>query len=100
VQDFFMGKVKRWGDGTAVVPVDQVEKSPVRVEFSQTVLRKKVEAVKSYWLTIIFSGRGTPPVELKSDAAVVEAVRRDRGAVGYVAGDAPLGPGVRVITLK
>lgn len=99
-QDFFMGKVKRWSDGTNVVPVDQLEKSPVRVEFSQTVLKKKVEAVKSYWLTMIFSGRGTPPVELKSDAAVYEAVRKERGAIGYVTSDAPLGPGVRAITVK
>jgi ABC-type phosphate transport system substrate-binding protein len=99
-QDFFLGKSKKWSDGTAAVPVDQLEKSAVRAEFSQAVLKKKVEAVKSYWLTIIFSGRGTPPVELKTDAAVLEAVRKDRGAIGYVAADAPLGAGVKAITVK
>jgi len=44
--------------------------------------------------------RGTPPVELKTDAAVYEAVRKERGAIGYVTGDAPLGPGVHAITVK
>lgn len=99
-QDFFLGKTKKWSDGTAAVPVDQLEKSAVRAEFSQTVLKKKVEAVKSFWLTIIFSGRGTPPVELKSDSAVMDAVRKDRGAIGYVGSDVPLGPGVKAITVK
>jgi ABC-type phosphate transport system substrate-binding protein len=99
-QDLFLGKTKKWGDGTPAVPVDQLEKSPVRAEFSQAVLKKKVEAVKSFWLTIIFSGRGTPPVELKTDAAVLDAVRKDRGAIGYIAADTPLGAGVKVITVK
>jgi ABC-type phosphate transport system substrate-binding protein len=99
-QDFFMGKSKKWSDGTPAAPVDQLEKSAVRASFSQDVLKKKVEAVKSYWLTIIFSGRGTPPVELKSDAAVLEAVRKDRGAIGYIAAETALGPGVKVISVK
>jgi ABC-type phosphate transport system substrate-binding protein len=100
VQDVFFGKTSRWTDGTNVVAVDQLEKSPVRIEFSQKVMRKPVEAVKSFWLTKIFSGRGTPPVELKTDAAVMEAVRTQRGAIGYVSADTPLVAGVKAITVK
>jgi ABC-type phosphate transport system substrate-binding protein len=100
VQDFFLGKTTKWSDGTIVVAIDQIEKSAVREAFSNTVLKKKVEAVKSYWLTMIFSGRGTPPVELKTDAAVLDAVRTQRGAIGYVSGETKLVPGVTVITVK
>lgn len=99
-QDFFLGKVTRWSDGTPLVAVDQVEKSPAREEFSRTVLKKKVEAVKSFWLTQIFSGRGTPPVELKTDAAVIDAVRAQRGAVGYVSSETALPAGVRAVAVK
>lgn len=100
VQDVFFGKTTRWSDGTNVVAIDQLEKSAVRDEFSQKVLKKRVDAVKSFWLAKIFSGRGTPPVEHKSDAAVIEAVRTQRGAIGYVAADAVLGAGVKAITVK
>lgn len=99
-QDFFFGKVTRWSDGTPIVAVDQVEKSPVREEFSRVVLKKKVEAVKSFWLTQIFSGRGTPPVELKTDAAVIDAVRAQRGAIGYVSTETALPAGVRAVAVK
>jgi len=99
-QNYFFGKSTRWSDGTTVVPIDQLEKSAIREEFSKTTLKKRVEAVKSYWLTMIFSGRGTPPVELKSDAAVIEAVRTQRGAIGYVSAETALGTGVRVIAVK
>jgi len=99
-QDFFFGKTTRWSDGTPVVAVDQLEKSPVRADFSRDVLKKKVEAVKSYWLTQIFSGRGTPPVEVKSDAAVIEHVRTQRGAIGYVSSDTALPAGVKAVTVK
>lgn len=99
-QDFFFGKTTRWSDGTPVVAVDQLEKSAVREEFSRLVLKKKVEAVKSYWLTQIFSGRGTPPVELKTDAAVIDAVRAQRGAIGYVSSETALPAGVRAVAVK
>jgi ABC-type phosphate transport system substrate-binding protein len=99
-QDFFFGKTTRWSDGTPVVAVDQLEKTAVREEFSRVVLKKKVEAVKSYWLTQIFSGRGTPPVELKTDAAVIDAVRAQRGAIGYVSSETALPAGVRAVAVK
>jgi hypothetical protein len=80
----FLKEVTRWGDGEALRPVDLKPGNSVRKRFSETVLKRSVTAVKSFWQQRIFSGRGVPPPELESDDAVVAYVKEHRGGVGYV----------------
>lgn len=97
VSKMFLKKVSRWTDwdNTAVVAVDQLEKSPVREAFSDTVHKKSVSAIKSYWQRMIFSGRDAPPREVVTDAEVLGLVRGEPGAIGYVSDAAELGDGVK-----
>jgi hypothetical protein len=90
VQDAFLKRVTIWPTGELIRPVDQVSTSPVRRTFSQEVLKRPVEAVRSYWQQRIFAGRELPPPEVRSDDEVVRFVLREPGAVGYVSGDAPV----------
>jgi hypothetical protein len=48
---------------------------------------------------MIFSGKAVPPPALDTDAAVVEFVRRNPYAVGYVSPTTVLGSDVRVIVV-
>jgi ABC-type phosphate transport system substrate-binding protein len=95
----FLKKDTRWEGGEAVDPVDQSAKSPVRAAFSTEVHRKDVGAVKSYWQQQVFSGRGTPPPEMSSDAEVLAFVRSHAGAIGYVSSAAGVGEGLKVVRL-
>ncbi len=97
LQRLFLKKDTRWVGGEAVDPVDQSAKSPVRAAFTTQVHGKDVGSVKSYWQKQIFSGRGTPPPEMPSDAEVLAYVRSHVGAVGYVASDVAVGDGVKVV---
>lgn len=95
----FLKKATRWDDGQTIRPVDLPQASSVRKSFSNNVLRRSVSAVRNYWQQRIFSGRGVPPPELESEAAVAEYVARNPGAVGYVSGSVELGR-VKVLALK
>jgi ABC-type phosphate transport system substrate-binding protein len=97
--DLFLKKTTKWENGSAVMPVDQIESSSVREGFSKAVHGKTAAAVKSYWNQQIFSGREVPPVEKKSDAEVLSFVRSTPGAIGYVS-EAASADGVRVITIN
>jgi ABC-type phosphate transport system substrate-binding protein len=99
LQRLFLKKDTRWASGETVEPVDQSVKSPVRTVFTREVHGKDVGSIKSYWQKQIFSGRGTPPPEMPSDAEVLAFVRSHVGAVGYVASDAAVGDGVKVVKL-
>jgi ABC-type phosphate transport system substrate-binding protein len=78
-------------------PVDQPASARVRERFSRAVHGKSVAYVTRYWQRLIFSGRGIPPRQLPSDAAVIEFVKNNPNAIGYIAA----GPaeGVKVITV-
>ncbi len=80
----FLKRLRTWSDGTRAEPVDQVPSSAAREEFSELVHGRSVVTVEVYWKRMIFSGRGVPPRELESDAAVIEFVRSTPGAVGYI----------------
>src|SRR5688572_6623527 len=98
--DLFLKRVTRWDNGRAVTPVDLSDKNPTRGAFSKELLGKEVPWVKSYWQKMIFSGRATPPVELSSDNEVLEFVRNNADAIGYVSESATLPGGVRAVSVS
>lgn len=80
----FLKKATELKDGTAAKPVDQSSGSAVRAAFSNEVHGRSVASVKSYWQTLIFSGRAVPPREEPGDDAVVKYVAATPGSIGYV----------------
>jgi ABC-type phosphate transport system substrate-binding protein len=96
----FLKKTTTWPSGRMVAPVDQAKDSATRREFSRAVLGKDADAVASYWQQAIFSGRGVPPPEKGSDAAVVGFVGANPDAIGYVSAGAELGPSVKELVVR
>jgi ABC-type phosphate transport system substrate-binding protein len=88
---YFLKKATAWPSGKVVAPVDQEKDSATRAAFSQGVLHKSVAEVIAYWQQQIFSGRGVPPTEKRSDAEVVAFVEGNEGAIGYVSASAAAG---------
>ncbi len=99
ISDYFLKKETKWTNGDAVVPVDLSVKSGVREDFSNNIHGKSVSAIKSYWQQYVFAGKGTPPIEKNTDAEVVDFVKRNAGAIGYVSANADVS-GVKVLTVN
>ena len=95
----FLKQTSTWINGVPVIPVDQSSSSDTRTAFSQEVHGRDVSSIKSYWQRQIFSGRGVPPTEKTSDEEVLEFVRSNPGAIGYVSVNADLGAGVKVLNI-
>lgn len=86
VADIFLKKKIKWESEELILPVDQETDQAARKDFSKVVLNKTVYATRSYWQSRIFTGRGIPPPELKSDQEVIEYVSKHTHAIGYVTG--------------
>jgi hypothetical protein len=99
VAQAFLKKVVTWKSGDVIHPVDLDASSPIRRKFSEEVLGRSVSAVRSYWLQIIFGGRGVPPPEVKSDEEVIRFVLHEPGAIGYVSSRADV-RGAHVLTIQ
>lgn len=99
VSRLMLKKTTTWDHGEKVIPVDHTDRSVTRAAFTKKVLRKSISSIKAYWQQQIFSGRGVPPAELDSDAAVIAFVGRNPGAIGYVSKSAAIN-GVKSVRLQ
>ena len=87
--DVFLVKVVKWGDGSAIRPVDLSLTSPVRVAFASTILGYTAFQLNQYWRQEVAKGRVPPPVK-QSDDEVIAFVASNPGAIGYVADSAAI----------
>jgi len=98
VSDAFLTRSSQWPDHQGMLPVNLPADSPVRVEFSRVVLGKTVAAVETFVNRRLFSGQAKPPLVVKTEAEVLDFVRKNRGAIGYVSPSSTLS-GVHAISL-
>jgi ABC-type phosphate transport system substrate-binding protein len=95
----FLKKAAKWPSGLAAAPIDQGKQSKIRDTFARAVHGKAASALDAYWQQQIFSGGDVPPPEKGSDADVLEFVRSNKGALGYVSAGAALGADVKAVTI-
>jgi len=99
VSNYLLKKRSTWSGGIEVAPVDLVAKSSVREAFSKEIHGKTTAQVRAYWQQSVFSGKETPPREMETDDKVIEFVKANAGAIGYVSAGANT-TGVKVITVN
>jgi ABC-type phosphate transport system substrate-binding protein len=100
VARLFLKKSTTWDHGLKVVPIDRTANSTVRAAFSRQIHGKEVSFIRNYWQKLIFTGRGTPPPEAGSDREVLDFIRRNSGAIGYVASGTSLGSGIKALRVQ
>ncbi len=97
----YLGKRKMWAAGDAVKPCDLQEpgvdeEQTAMGHFSVRYLHKDMASLKSYWIKMIFSGKGEPPPAFKKPEEVIRFVSENPGSVGYLYSDQVTGA-VRVV---
>jgi ABC-type phosphate transport system substrate-binding protein len=75
----------QWPNGNNVVPLNLPEDNSLRKGFDSAVLGLDPDRVARYWIDRKIRGDARPPKKLSSPAAVVKAVAKTSGAIGYVA---------------
>ena len=96
----FFKQATRWDDGSKVVPIDQDKGSAVRAAFLDEVHAVDENGYAKYWVKVIFSGRGQPPIIVSGDASVLSVVAKDPAAIGYVSKGASLPNGVKTLEIS
>lgn len=99
VQRIFLGKEKRFPDGSESMPVNQEASSEARTQFDQNVLGRNSSQVAAYWSKLVFTGKGVPPEEVSGDSAVIELIKANKSVIGYI-DSASVTADVKVIPLN
>ena len=93
-----MKKTARWGNGRKILTVDQTKRTATRTLFTEEILGKRISQVTSYWQQMVFSGRAVPPPQKATDREVLDYVKANPDAIGYVSRAASL-KGVKVVAV-
>ncbi len=95
--NLYMGRVRRLPNGTPVYPVDLArEGGAEKADFYQRLLGRDLAEIRAYWVRLTFSGQASPPLQATSSEQVLDFVRRNPGAIGYVE-RSKVDPRVRVV---
>ncbi|TSA40536.1 MAG: phosphate ABC transporter substrate-binding protein [Methylococcaceae bacterium] len=84
VANLFLGKSSGYPDGSAAVPIEQTDATPAHEEFHKSITEKSASQLKSYWSKMIFSGKGTAPKEVSSNAELLKLISSNPAMIGYV----------------
>jgi TonB family protein len=86
LQRIFLEESGSLSNGTRVEPVLERD-GPVHKAFLQEYLGRTEDDLQTYYRALVFTGRGSMPKALGSDAEVVAYVAATRGAIGYVSSE-------------
>ncbi|RZI65811.1 MAG: hypothetical protein EOP13_31365 [Pseudomonas sp.] len=92
----YTGRARALPDGEVAMPLDQPRDSATRAEFYQMLTGMDIARINSYWARLHFTGQLQPPPAVGDDAAVIQRLRGDPNAIGYVTRE-PSNSAVRVV---
>lgn len=84
IKNIFMLDSEAFPDGSPALPIDHLKGSEQRKAFYQNVIEMSEQQVKNYYTTLVFTGKGRPPVSMASDKAIVEQVIKSERVMGYI----------------
>jgi ABC-type phosphate transport system substrate-binding protein len=98
LRDVFTGAASTLKDGSHVTPV-LLKAGGAHDEFLSAYVGKNDSAFRAGWRSLVFSGQASMPKSLDSEAAVVEFVAHNPGAIGYI-GKGTAHEGVKVLSVR
>jgi ABC-type phosphate transport system substrate-binding protein len=98
LRDVFTGAASSLKDGSHVTPV-LLKSGAAHEEFLSAYVGKNDSAFRAGWRSLVFSGQASMPKSLDSEAAVVEFVAHNAGAIGYIGKGTPH-EGVKVLAVR
>jgi hypothetical protein len=92
----YTGRTRTLPGGETATPLDQQRDGAARADFYQALTGMDIARINSYWARLHFTGQVQPPQVVGDDIAMVQRLRSDPSAIGYLTRE-PQGAAVRVV---
>jgi ABC-type phosphate transport system substrate-binding protein len=92
----YTGRTRSFANGEAARPLDQPRDSAAREAFYRALTGMDLARINSYWARLHFTGQVRPPQAVADDKALLQALRQDPSALGYLTHE-PADPALRVV---
>jgi hypothetical protein len=80
----FKGERLFWADGTPVTVVLPGNGLSYSTDVASKVYGTNPSGMQKYWLSLVFQGRGKPPVFFNSEEEIILYISQNKGAVAFV----------------
>jgi ABC-type phosphate transport system substrate-binding protein len=84
VIDYYEKRKRQWPDGAPVRFIDRNPGSPEREAFLHGVLKQSESDIDLFWFAQRLRSGNSIPIQVSTDALVIELVKTFRGAIGYI----------------
>jgi len=84
VINLFLGRQKKLPSGASALTVDLAGSNAEKQQFYARLVNKQLTEINSYWARLFFSGQESPPRQVKTTEEMLEIVKDNKGAIGYV----------------
>jgi hypothetical protein len=98
LKEVFLQEKSALSDGSRVAPV-LAKGGPAHEAFVKRYLGKTNDTLQTYYRSLVFTGKGSMPKTLGTDAELVSHIAKTKGAIGYVSADVTL-EGVKTLEVK
>lgn len=82
-----------------LIPVNLPSGNINRIHFNTRVIGLTESRIQSYWAQMRFSGRKKAPIELGSEAEVIQYVSKTPGAIAYLPENANLPQNLQILVI-
>jgi ABC-type phosphate transport system substrate-binding protein len=100
ISDLYLGRSRPFIDGEPVLILDQPRDSTLRRRFFSLVNGMDLRRVNAYWARLQFSGDTQPPLQVADSQSVIDVVKNNRNAIGYIDASAVTAAVRTVLQLK
>ena len=98
VADLYLGRARTFPGGEYALVFDLPRDDALRDKFFTSLAGMSLQQVNAYWSRLMFTGQMLPPQPLPNDRAMLDIVRRNSGAIGYLKAEG-LDTSVRVVLM-
>ncbi len=84
VINLYMGRNRKLASGINAMPLDLTAANTEKAKFYALLVIKNLPEINSYWARLMFSGQGSPPMQIESVDEVLDIVSSNKAAIGYI----------------
>lgn len=84
VINLYMGRNRKLASGINAMPLDLTAANIEKAKFYALLVNKNLPEINSYWARLMFSGQGSPPMQIESVDEVLDIVSSNKAAIGYI----------------
>lgn len=84
VAELYLGRSRTFESGQVAAVMDAASEDPIRAQFFKGISGMSMGQVTAYWSRLKFTGQVQPPKSMGSEAAMLNEVRQNEAAIGFV----------------